>query len=75
MSKRAGMPDLMQQAMTGASTPSKTVSGIGDLKAYSMRLPEGVVEQLRAHFASRGLSLSAGVRSWLIERMEREGLR
>lgn len=74
MSKREGMPDLMEQAMSG-SVPAPQAPGLGELKAYSMRLPEGVVAQLRAHFSAKGVSLSAGVRMWLIERMEQEGLR
>lgn len=83
MSKqREGLPDLMEQAMTGggaeASSPAAvtpTAGDLGVLKTYSMRQPVVVMEALRAHFASRGLTLSAGVRTWLIERMEQEGLR
>ena len=78
--QREGLPDLMQQAMTGGSAPAPTAAtptpgDLGELKTYSMRQPKVVMEALRAHFASRGLTLSAGVRTWLIERMEQEGLR
>ena len=74
MSKqREGLPDLMDQAL-GAGSSRAAGAGVGEMKTYSMRLPISVMEKLRAHFAAHGLSLSAGVRLWLIERMKQEGL-
>lgn len=78
MSKqREGLPDLMDTALGGIETAPASIPkpDLGELKTYSIRIHTKIMEQLRAHFAAQGISLSAGVRQWLIQRMQSEGLR
>jgi len=45
------------------------------LRPISLRLPESVKRRLTRYFReTRGLDLSSGLRSWIYERMEREGV-
>jgi len=44
------------------------------LEQHKIWLPPGAWKALEEHFRARGLTASAGIRSWILERMEREGL-
>ena len=46
-----------------------------ELQTFSVRLSPADVETLREYFTARGLGISQGIRMWVAERMEQEGLR
>ena len=46
----------------------------GDMKTFSLRMPEGDRELLRRYFRGKGMDLSNGLRMWIYERMQEEGL-
>lgn len=46
-----------------------------ELRAFSVRLSPADIDTLREYFAARGLGISQGIRMWIAECMEREGLR
>ena len=77
MSKqKRGMPNQFGPNVLGGATAGPAPPpDLGELKTYSVRIHTHIMEQLRAHFAAQGISLSAGVRQWLIQRMQQEGLR
>ena len=41
---------------------------------HKLWLPAGAWKALEEYFGARGLTASAGIRSWILERMEQEGL-
>ena len=46
-----------------------------ELATFSVRLAPEDIEALRGYFETRGLGISQGIRMWIRERMEEEGLR
>ena len=45
------------------------------LMLMSLRVSATWIETLRSYFAGKGLDLSSGIRLWIGERMEHEGLK
>ena len=82
LSKNKGLPsNLMGDALKGqpaAAVPDAPPPTDGDdeLKTFSLRLPVNVADALRVYFRhNHALSLGAGIRMWLVERMREEGIR
>ena len=77
MAERKQTPDLMGEVL-GAKQRTATTQAAevdtGDTVTMSLRLPRAWRDKLRAHFKSRGVDLSNGIRYALSEYMEREGL-
>jgi len=46
-----------------------------ELRPFSIRLAPADIDTLREYFRARGLGISQGIRMWVAERMEQEGLR
>ena len=79
MSERKETPDLMKEVLAGkkskAARPGAEIEDTGNKKLMSLRLPASWKKELQAHFADKGLDLSSGLRLWIGERMEEEGLK
>ena len=77
---RQKTPDLMGQLLAGKKPdPHQTFSiehpeAKGDMKTFSLRMPEGDRDLLRRYFRTKGMDLSNGLRMWIYERMQKEGL-
>ena len=77
MSERKETPDLMKEVLGGKKKPKaeRPVEDTGNMRLMSLRLPNTWRERLRTYFAGKGLDLSSGLRLWIAERMETEGLK
>ena len=76
MSERKETPDLMSKVLAG-NKPKVARPGLetGSKRLMSLRLPASWKKELRAHFADKGLDFSSGLRLWIGERMDQEGLK
>ena len=73
-------PDLMDSLLDGVPKPKRKPTGAATredrkLKMMSLRVPADWIMILAGHFTDKGLDLSSGLRLWIGERMEREGLK
>ena len=77
-------PELMDNLLGGVPRPKRqaeerpALSSTGrdrKLKLTSVRLPGDWMDTLSAYFSGKGLDLSSGLRLWIGERMEQEGLK
>lgn len=77
--KRKVPADFMDKFMSGKpiEDPSETRQGPaeGPLVQGKLWLSAETWEALGRHFASRRIPVSTGLRGWIVERMEQEGLR
>ena len=76
---RKKTPDLMGEFLGKKASPEKKESvqepqEKGDMKTFSLRMPEGDRELLKRYFRGKGMDLSNGLRMWIYERMQAEGL-
>ena len=77
---REKTPDLMGELLgktpgQGQTVTTEELDAKGDMKTFSLRMPEGDRELLRRYFRAKGMDLSNGLRMWIYERMQEEGLR
>ena len=76
---RQKTPDLMGEFL-GKKGPEKK-AGIevpqekGEMKTFSLRMPESDRKLLKRYFRTKGMDFSNGLRMWIYERMQEEGLK
>jgi len=79
--------DTVEILMGGGSAHKSTTEGTrkahkeategtqkGPLEIYKLRLHPGDYEALKQHFAAKGMKVTTGIRSVVMEYMEREGI-
>jgi|APSaa5957512622_1039677.scaffolds.fasta_scaffold116377_2 hypothetical protein len=77
MSKRETANDLFDK-MVPPELPTQTEAvnvPEGRMTPHMIRMPDDIWNQLSAHFKSRGLNASAGIRQVLFEYLREEGIR
>lgn len=75
---RKETPDLMSEILgkkPGKKTVPENTPAAGEMKTFSLRMPEGDRDLLKQYFKSKGMDLSNGLRMWIYERMQQEGLK
>ena len=77
---REKTPDLMGELLgpKKLSPGQKSIEEpreTGEMKTFSLRMPEGDRNLLRRYFRGKGMDLSNGLRMWIYERMQEEGLK
>ena len=73
-------PDLMDNLLDSVPKPKRKPTGAATredrkLKMMSLRVPEEWITILAGYFTDKGLDVSSGLRLWIGERMEQEGLK